>query len=98
LEANDYQVRAAFNGEECLRRVAEELPDVILLDIMMPVMDGFAVAKQLKASESTCRLIVGKGNELTSLMKLRLQNMAASGLIRSTIRAYDTSTLILERI
>ena len=45
LEANDYQVRSAFSGEECLRRVAEETPDVILLDIMMPGMDGFMVAK-----------------------------------------------------
>lgn len=54
LEANDYQVRAAFNGEECLRRVTVEPPDVILLDIMMPVMDGFAVAQQLKQAEATC--------------------------------------------
>ena len=53
LEANDYQVRSAFSGEECLRRVATEPPDVILLDIMMPGMDGFAVAKMLKQSEST---------------------------------------------
>ena len=40
------------------------------------------------------RLIVGKGNELTLLMKLRLQNMAASGMIRGTLRAYDASTVM----
>ena len=40
------------------------------------------------------RLIVGKGNELTSLMKLRLQNMAASGLIRATLRAYDHAAVM----
>ena len=54
LEANDYQVRSAFSGEDCLRRVAEETPDVILLDIMMPGMEGFAVARQLKESETSC--------------------------------------------
>ena len=40
------------------------------------------------------RLIVGKGNELTSLMKLRLQNMASAGLIRSTVQAFDASTVL----
>ena len=36
VEANDYRVRSALNGEECLRQVAVESPDVILLDIRMP--------------------------------------------------------------
>ena len=76
LEANDYQVRAAFNGEECLRRVAEELPDVILLDIMMPVMDGFAVAKQLKASEATCFIPVIMVTALSDV-KSRIQALEA---------------------
>ena len=40
------------------------------------------------------RLIVGKGNELTSLMKLRLQNMASAGLIRATVQAFDASTVL----
>ena len=43
------------------------------------------------------RLIAGKGNELTSLMKLRLQNMAASGIIRSTLLAYDASAVMEEK-
>ncbi len=43
----------AKNGEEALRQVPESRPDVILLDVMMPGMDGFEVAKRLKEDEET---------------------------------------------
>ena len=48
-----YEVSMAQNGEEALKKVQEALPDVILLDAMMPGMDGFEVARQLKADEQT---------------------------------------------
>ena len=76
LEANDYQVRSAFSGEECLTRVATEPPDVILLDIMMPGMDGFAVAKQLKEAEETCFIPVIMVTALSDV-KARVQALDA---------------------
>ena len=76
LEANDYQVRTAFSGEECLRRVAVEPPDVILLDIMMPGMDGFAVAKQLKQSSETCFIPIVMVTALSDV-KARVQALEA---------------------
>ena len=51
-----YEVVKAFNGEEALLQVQQERPDLILLDIMMPVMDGFEVCKILKDNADT-RLI-----------------------------------------
>ena len=48
-----YEVSLARDGEEALKKVKELTPDLILLDIMMPLMDGFEVAKQLKADEDT---------------------------------------------
>jgi two-component system, cell cycle response regulator len=47
-----YATVSATNGREALTKVAEENPDLILLDIMMPEMDGFEVLRQLKAGES----------------------------------------------
>ena len=76
LEANDYQVRSAFSGEKCLRRVAEETPDVILLDIMMPGMDGFMVAKTLKESEATCFIPIVMVTALSDV-KSRIQALEA---------------------
>ena len=51
-----YAVVKAYDGEEALRQVQQEHPDLILLDIMMPLLDGFEVCKRLKDSEET-RLI-----------------------------------------
>src|SRR5215470_10748932 len=51
-----YETISATNGQEALEKVAAEAPDLILLDVMMPVMDGFTVCRILKDHEET-RLI-----------------------------------------
>lgn len=53
LTSFGYDVLTASNGEEALEKVHDIPPDVILLDIMMPRMDGFEVARQLKKDEET---------------------------------------------
>jgi len=50
---SDYDVRAVLDGESALEAVREELPDLVLLDVTMPGMDGFDVCKQLKTSART---------------------------------------------
>ena len=47
LEELGYETSSAANGEEALGKVAAEAPDLILLDVMMPIMDGFEVLKRL---------------------------------------------------
>ncbi len=53
LRKQGYKVRPAPNGKRALSTAKNELPDLILLDIMMPGMDGFEVCRQLKADERT---------------------------------------------
>jgi CheY-like chemotaxis protein len=48
LETRGYQVIAALNGEECLERIREERPDLIILDLLMPKLDGFGVCRELR--------------------------------------------------
>lgn len=48
-----FEVRSAINGEDVLRRVKEFVPDVILLDIIMPLLDGVNTLRKLKADPST---------------------------------------------
>lgn len=56
VEDLGHETITAANGEEALTKVAAEPPDLILLDVMMPVMDGFTVCRILKENEKT-RLI-----------------------------------------
>lgn len=53
LEAHGYKVLQATNGLEALEIVAREKPNLILLDLSMPKMDGWQVARQLKAMTET---------------------------------------------
>ena len=48
LSAEGYEVRTALNGAEGLKQVAQGRPDLVLLDLMMPVMDGHEVLQRLK--------------------------------------------------
>ncbi|MFA6600944.1 MAG: response regulator [Candidatus Omnitrophota bacterium] len=48
FEEREYQVRTATSGQAALREIAESRPNVVLLDIQMPVMDGMAVLKKIK--------------------------------------------------
>jgi adenylate cyclase len=52
LAAQDYEIIVAADGEEALAKATEQAPDLILLDIMMPRMDGLEVCRRLKAAPS----------------------------------------------
>lgn len=61
-------VRYALDGQTALELVQEELPDVVLMDVMMPSMDGYETTRRIKAMYPECRIIIysaytGKGDE-----------------------------------
>jgi two-component system alkaline phosphatase synthesis response regulator PhoP len=68
LESKPYEVIVAGNGDEGLRKAREEKPDLILLDVIMPVKDGFTAAEQLK-----------KDPQLSKIPTLMLTAFAAMG-------------------
>ncbi|MFT6590514.1 MAG: DNA-binding response OmpR family regulator/DNA-binding CsgD family transcriptional regulator [Rhodoferax sp.] len=56
LDESGYTVLVATHGEAALQRAAQVLPDIVLLDAMMPGMDGFEVARRLKANAQTAHI------------------------------------------
>ncbi|MDP2890024.1 MAG: PAS domain S-box protein [Bacteroidota bacterium] len=71
LTNEGYLVRSFDSGEFALRSIKENQPSLVLLDILMPVMDGFDVCRQLKADENTCNIpvifISGSGDKESML-------------------------------
>jgi len=53
LKGGAYDIVTAANGEECLAKVADAAPDLILLDLVMPRMDGFETCRQLRSNPTT---------------------------------------------
>ena len=75
LASQGYKVHTAVNGPEGLRMAGELEPDIILLDLMMPGMDGFEVAEKLKQQPRTrdIPIIVVSAKELTIGDRMRLK-------------------------
>ena len=56
LSGDDFDILHAYDGKETLRLAQEQLPDLILLDVMMPAMDGRDICKKLKNDPETKRI------------------------------------------
>jgi len=72
FEELNYETISAVNGQEALDKVQSESPDLILLDIMMPVMDGFEVLRRLKANpefRDIPVIVISAMNDLQSVVK-----------------------------
>jgi two-component system cell cycle response regulator len=72
LSSEYYDVLTATSGEEALRRAEQDSPDIILLDVMMPGMDGFEVCRRIKGNIATAHIPVVMVTALTdSVDKVR---------------------------
>jgi adenylate cyclase len=72
LEELNYETISANNGQDALEKIQAESPDLVLLDIMMPVMDGFAVLTRMKANPTLRNIpviIISAMNDLQSVVK-----------------------------
>ncbi|MCA1841449.1 MAG: response regulator transcription factor [Actinomycetota bacterium] len=58
LELDGYEVSMAADGEEALATVSGSIPDLVILDVMMPRMDGFDVLAKLRESQETAKVPV----------------------------------------
>lgn len=73
LEKEGYEVVVAFDGEEALEKVESEKPDLLVLDLMLPKVDGLEVAKQVRAKYTTPIIMAtAKDSELDKVLGLEL--------------------------
>lgn len=73
LEKEGFKVVVAYDGEEALEKVEEEQPDLIVLDLMLPKVDGLEVARRVRAKHTTPIIMVtAKDSELDKVLGLEL--------------------------
>ena len=76
LKREGYQVSAASSGEEALRQVQAAPPDLVILDLMMPAMNGLEVCRRLRQDPSTVSLpivmLTAKGDEVDRVLGLEI--------------------------
>jgi len=73
LELEGYQVSAARNGYEALQKLTEDLPDLIILDVMMPEIDGFETLRKIReVSTVPVIMLTVKGEEIDKVKGLDL--------------------------
>jgi signal transduction histidine kinase/CheY-like chemotaxis protein/HAMP domain-containing protein len=96
LEGEQWAVQETANGREALTRLQAEKPDVILLDLMMPEMDGFAVVAALQKEPRWCDIpvIVITARDLDAKDRERLNSGVQSVLVKETFRPAE----LVERI
>ncbi len=92
LEMNDYEVITAGNGKEGLKKILQEKPDVILLDVIMPVMDGHEMLEVLRKQP---------GGNFSSVIMLTARSQTydiaranAYGVDDYVIKPFDLSELL----
>lgn len=91
-----FRVVTAANGDEALRSVAAAVPDLILLDVVMPGIDGYEVLRRLKAAEATAGtpviILTNVGQD--SDVQMALEAGAAAYAIKSNTGLEDLAALV----
>ena len=85
LKKHGYEVFTAFDGYSGLRKAQEEKPHLIILDIMMPGMDGYQVARRLKRDPATANIAV-------------LMLSAKGGIDQNVKKAHEFSSRVHDRL
>ena len=100
LESKPYEVVVAYEGEAGLKKAREETPDLILLDVLMPVKDGFTAAEQLKKDEQLSSIPVimltafsSKGQE-SSIPVSRGYTLEAEDYIEKPVTPEELLTVV----
>jgi CheY-like chemotaxis protein len=91
LEKKGYEIVMAFDGQQGVKMAQSELPDLILMDMSLPILDGWDATRQIKASPKT-----------SSVPVIALTAHAMSGDREKSIEAgcddYDTKPIELKRL
>ena len=85
LQKQGYEVHTAYDGQAGLEKAREIKPDLMILDIMMPIMDGYQVCRRLQSDPDTARIAI-------------LMLTAKGGIDEDVKRHYEFATRVKDRL
>ena len=89
LEAAGFEVRGAFNGNEALDMITEEVPDLVLLDVMMPGMDGIELCRRIRSEYNRYpRIVMYTADERDATLNNSM-NAGANAILPKETPVYD---------
>ena len=90
LEANGYEVATALNGLEGLKEAEENHPDLIIVDVMMPKMDGYTFVKNIRVRDELKAIPI-----IVLTVKNKLENLfKAEGVKDYIVKPFDAENLL----
>jgi two-component system cell cycle response regulator len=94
LKSENYRLLAALSGMECLEMVADVVPDLILLDVMMPGIDGFEVCRRIKQEGETRKIpIIMVSSSIGEKLRVEAMEAGADGFLSKPV---DKTELVVQ--
>jgi len=91
-----FEIEVAADGEDCLNKLTEAKPDLLILDIVLPKVDGWEVLRKIKTDENLKDLKVVILSNISK--KENVEKGLKSGIIKYFVKAHYTPTEICEEI
>lgn len=98
LTKGAYQVEKASNGQEGLEKYKILMPDLVIMDIEMPVMDGYESSSRIKSFDPQAKILVVTGNPHHPSAQKTLDEGIALSVLQKPVRLVDLSRIIQENL
>jgi two-component system chemotaxis response regulator CheY len=94
----DYNVERAFNGQEALEKYKIFLPDIVVMDVEMPIMDGYESSSKIKSFDPNARILMLTGNPGDSRARKTIEEGIALSLLQKPVKLMDLNRTITENL
>ncbi len=98
LTKGDYDIEKALNGSEALEKYQEFLPDIVVMDIEMPVMDGYESSSKIKSFDPNAKILVMTGNPWCDRARKTIEEGIALSLLERPVRLEELNCTIKENL
>ncbi|MBN1289462.1 MAG: response regulator [Actinobacteria bacterium] len=97
LERMGYRVSVAYDGNQCIEKIKEDKPDLVLLDVFLPGLSGSEVCRMIKEASQTKDIpVVAITASMSTDTKKRMTEVGADGFLLKPIDVTDLSRVIKE--